>query len=40
MAKGDVVWVIVGGEHVEMYGEGVVHAKDEEWVLFYEAHFM
>ncbi len=33
MAKGDAVRVIVGREHMEMDGKGVVHAKDEERVL-------
>ncbi len=40
MTKGDAVRVIVGGEQVEMDGKGVVHAKDEEQVLFYNAQFM
>ena len=40
MAKGDAVWVIVRGDHLEMDGEGVVHAKNEEQVLFYNAQFV
>ncbi len=40
MAKGDAIRVIVGGKHMEMDGKGVVHAKDEERVMFYDAQFV
>ncbi len=39
-AKGDVVRVIVWGEHMEMDGKCVVRAKDEERVLFEDAQFV
>ncbi len=35
-----MVWIIVGGEHVEIDGKGVVHAEDEECVLLYNAQFV
>ncbi len=35
-----MIRVIVGREHVEMDVEGVVHAKDEEGVLFDDAQFV
>ncbi len=35
-----MVMVTVGGEHMEMDGKGVVYAKDEKRVLFFNAQFM